>query len=424
MSSVLIVWLCFCGLATVVWLMRHRDITRAVVDHSVLTPSSHATIDGEDAPRLSVMVAAKDEEPVIETCVRSLLDQDYPNYQVVAANDRSNDRTGEILDKLAAEHPDRLSVVHVEHLRPGWFGKNNAMRLAVAEADGVWFCFVDADCRQVSQRTLSVAVQEARHRGADLLSVLPELETQSFWERVIQPVCGAIMAFWFNPRRVNDPASDVAYANGAFMLMSRDHYHAIGGHDAVRTQLNEDIHMARLTKSLGRRLFVIQNRDLYMTRMYASCAESWRGWSRIFYGTFGTWRRLLITFGVLAVMSVLPFVGGIASAIGWIATGGDATWGWALLASLCAIVMLESVIIRFMRLVRSRWWAWMTYPVGAVLALGMLLSSMTRLLGVRTTWRGTTYRKDQTVATVESDRPTASDVAVREKPSSATADVA
>ena len=138
----------------------------------------------------------------------------------------------------------------------------------------------------------------ALREQVDLLSVLPVLETQTVWERIIQPVAGAVMVFWFNPIRVNDPARKAAYANGAFMLIRKEAYEKVGGHAAVRRQLNEDLHMAKLIKQQGLRLRVVQNDGLYLTRMYRNFHETWRGWSRIFYGCFGTVRQLLISAAV------------------------------------------------------------------------------------------------------------------------------
>ncbi|MCB9849980.1 MAG: glycosyltransferase [Phycisphaerales bacterium] len=389
----MIIWLVVVSLVGVTWSLRHFAISRARRTNRRLAPDSHPKF-AADAPRLSVIVAAKDEEKNIGTCVHSLLDQDYPNYEVVAVNDRSDDATGEILDTLQREHPDLVRALHVKHLPDGWFGKNNAMRLGVSAATGEWFCFIDADCRQISRSTLTVAMREAQSAGADFLSVLPVLETLSFWERVIQPVCTAILVIWFNPEKVNNPKSKAAYANGAFMLMSREHYNAIGGHDAVRTELNEDMHMARITKEVGRRLLVVESDGLYLTRMYASFGEAWRGWSRIFYGVFKTFRRLLATLALVLFASVFPWVSFVIALIGY-AVANEASardWGIALVLTSAVVVILESVIYRFMSLMRAAPWAWMTYPVGAVLGVGMILAAMRKLVGGRTTWRGTTYR--------------------------------
>ena len=392
----MIIWLSLCGLVGLTWMLRHGALSRAARRNRRLSPESHPR-PGPEAPKLSVLVAAKDEEENIETCVRTLIDQDYPCFELIAVDDRSTDGTPAILDRIQSEHPDVLQVVHVKDLPDGWCGKNNAMHIGVSKASGDWLCFVDADCRQTSPKTLSMAVQEALANEVDFLSVLPVLETKSFWERVIQPECAAIMVIWFNPEKVNDPASTAAYANGAFMLMSRDTYETIGGHESVRAELNEDMHMAQLAKERGRRIYVVENEGLYLTRMYSSFREAWRGWSRIFYGCFKTFRRLALTLGVVLVMSIFPYVSLAVAAVMYAFAQGEAAGHWrtALLVSGAVVVMLESVMYRFMKVARAARWAWLTYPVGAVLGAGMLMAAMRKVRGATTTWRGTTYRGEK-----------------------------
>jgi chlorobactene glucosyltransferase len=393
-----IIWLVLLGGVTLIWLGRHRGIARAKREQ---VPLHSESFDGPpaDAPCVSVLVAAKDEEENIETCVRTLMDQDYPNYELIVINDRSQDRTGAILDRLAAEYAgrgdERFRPVHVTELRAGWFGKNNAMREGVEHSTGEWLCFSDADCRQTSRRTLSMAVRQALENKIDFLSVLPVLETHSFWERVIQPVCGAIMILWFHPGRVNNPRSRAAYANGAFMLMRRSAYERIGGHERVRTEVNEDMHMARLAKGRGLRLYVMQNLDLYRTRMYTGLRQIWRGWSRIFYGCFGSYGRLLISTLVLALISVMPYVSLIVAAafvgaLGWSEAG---PWRWVLGFAAAAVFSNQCLIVRFYRLSQADPRYAPTYFLGSLIGLGMLINAMFKIGGTSATvWRGTTYR--------------------------------
>ncbi len=392
----LIVWaVLLCGVACI-WASRHSAISRA---RRELIPLRASSFDGppSDPPLVSVVIAAKDEESNIEPAVRTFLSQDYPSYEVIVVNDRSTDRTGSILESIRAEQPDgRLKVVHVKQLREGWFGKNNAMREGVEQARGQWLCFGDADCRQTSCRTLSVAVRHAIENKVDFLSVLPRLETQSLWERIIQPVCGAVMVFWFNPESVNNAKLPNAYANGAFMLMSRRCYEIIGGHEAVRTQINEDMHLAKLAKAKGQRLFVMQNEDLYTVRMYSRFREIWRGWSRIFFGCFETFRRLRITLVMLLTTNVFPHLSLLIAACvlavkGWSAVGSG--WQFVAVAGLLAVLAQQTVIVRYYRLSQANPWLAPTFIVGAVVCVGMLVNAMFKLNGrTSTTWRGTTYR--------------------------------
>jgi len=395
------IWSVLLALAAVVWLLRHRAVSQGYRKNTAL---SERTFVGPppETPLVSVLIAAKDEETNIATAVRTMLDQDYSNFELIVINDRSEDRTAEILEQIRAEcGGDKLKVIHIKELRQGWFGKNNAMREGAAMAAGEWLCFGDADCRQKSRKTLSTAVRFALAEKIDFLSLLPELETHNTWERIIQPACGAIMIYWFQPEKVNDPKRPTAYANGAFMLMRRSCYEAIGGHEAVRTEVNEDMCMARLTKAKGQRLFVIQNDGLYSVRMYTTFRQIWRGWSRIFFGCFGTFGRLCLTAIMLALMNVFPYLSLLVAALvlltrGWSQAG--AGWQAVGLCAALAVVAQQTVIARFYRLCKLDWRLAPTFIVGVVICIGMLFSAMRKLGGRTTTvWRGTTYRADSVV---------------------------
>jgi cellulose synthase/poly-beta-1,6-N-acetylglucosamine synthase-like glycosyltransferase len=184
---------------------------------------------------------------------------------------------------------------------------------------------------------------------------------------------------------VNDPRCSAAYANGAFMLMTRQAYAAIGGHEYAKATLNEDMHMARQAKRVGVRLRVVQSERLYRVRMYTGIKQIWRGWSRIFYGCFGTLPRLLVSTLMLSVFSISPYVTLTVSPL------LGAAGGWLAVAAGLAIVAQQSILLRFYALTGSApGWA-LTYPVGAAMCLGMTLNAMTRLGGKTTNWRGTAY---------------------------------
>ena len=301
MTAVLVILIVLSGLSLAVWGSRHLLIS-AERRRDTLLRAERAS-GKADLPFVSVVVAAKDEAENIETCVRTMLEQDYADFEMIVVNDRSKDATGRIVRSIAAED-GRLRLIDVEHLPDGWCGKNNAMQHGIAAARGDWICMIDADCRQTSTRSLAVAMAYALETDADLLSVLPNLEMKGFWENVVQPVCSGIMMIWFNPVKVNDPSRPHAYANGAFMLMRRSAYERVGTHEAVKEEVNEDMHLAALVKAAGLKLRVIRNAGLYLVRMYSSLGEIVRGWGRIFYGTFGTLRRLTISFAVLAVLGL------------------------------------------------------------------------------------------------------------------------
>ena len=374
-----------------VWLGRHVVLSRA---GQVLPPIHDGLYRDQNGPlpAMTMLVAAKDEERNIEGCVRSIAAQDYPSLQIVAINDRSADRTGPILDGIAAGEP-RLTAVHVTQLREGWFGKNNAMREGVERASGEWLCFTDADCVLGARRCLTVAMRYALEHRVDFLSVLPNLDNNGFWERVIQPACGGIMMIWFNPLKVNDPSRSAAYANGAFMLMKRSCYDAVGGHESFKTEVNEDVHMAIRAKAIGQRLRVVSNENLYAVRMYNSLKQTWHGWSRIFYGCFGNYRRLVLSALVVVIFTLTPWLTAAATGVAVAAGAGTPLVRGLLYTAMAAGAAQLSVMVRFYRLSHSSPLYGLLYPIGAAIGLGALVNAMRRLRGRGTTnWRGTVYR--------------------------------
>jgi cellulose synthase/poly-beta-1,6-N-acetylglucosamine synthase-like glycosyltransferase len=388
MTILAVILTVLCSLVFLVWSARHLAIGRAKRDNTVLTADSPGA--QASAGKVSILIAAKDEEETIEACVRSMLMQDYADFEVIVINDRSSDRTAEIVQGIADEDP-RLRLINVEDLPEGWSGKNHAMWRGAAVATGDWLCLSDADCRQTSCRTVSVALRHAADNGVDLLSVLPNLEMKGFWENVVQPVCSGVMIIWYNPEKVNSPARPHAYANGAFILFRREAYDAVGGHESVKPALMEDLHLAERVKRAGRKLKVVQNDGLYTVRMYTSFRKIVNGWCRIFFGTFGTKRRLRVSMAIMFVMGLLPY---ITAAAGWAtwAAGGGAAWLAAAIMGSAAAAMQVSVIARFYRLAKAKWWLCWTYPLGCVIAIVSLVKAYRKHRpGAQVVWRSTAY---------------------------------
>lgn len=381
-SVPLSVWFYVLIVIGLIWLKRHIDLARGGREPVLREDEPGREFDA--LPTLSMLVAGKDEEANIGRCIEGLLAQQYPRLQVIIINDRSTDRTPQIIDSYAAKD-SRLTAVHIKDLPAGWFGKNNAMAQGIKHATGEWLCFSDADCAYDSPHLLAAAVRLAQRENVGFLSVLPRLEAGTMWERIVQPVAGAIMVFWYPPQKVNSDRYPHAYANGAFMLLSREAYEKLGGHEPVKATLNEDMHLARRAKQVGVRLRVIRGDRLYRVRMYVGLAQIWRGWSRIFYGCLGTFPRLLGSVAMLTFFSVGPWLSLLLSPL----CGSFAPWITG--SAACAVLAQQSVMWRFYSLTRNgAAWA-ITYPLGAALCIAMTVNAMNRLRGATTTWRGTAY---------------------------------
>ncbi|MBC8116084.1 MAG: glycosyltransferase [Candidatus Saccharimonas sp.] len=363
--------------------IRNRQILRA----SIPVPPR------DTVPRLTVLVAARNEEDCIETCLRSLARQDHPNFEIIAINDRSSDGTANIMDRLAKEFPGRLRVVHIHSLPAGWFGKAHALQVGMQSATGDWVCFSDADCEQLSNHTLSLATHEALERGVDLLTLTPQFTMKSVWEKITVPVCSWLMMVWFQPTRVNNPRLRTSYANGAFMLMTRACYDSVGGWSQFRARISEDVAFARAAKSTGSRLVVLQNEGLYRARMYDSIRDSWNGWSRIFYGTLPKTALVLSTIRLVAC-SILPTWGLLLAIADWWLTPSEAAFPWdAALVGWMAVVVVQQIHAALTFRVVGTHVAWsLTAPIGHVILLGMLIRVLLGHLGLTTMqWSGAIF---------------------------------
>jgi glycosyltransferase involved in cell wall biosynthesis len=244
-------------------------------------------------PIVSVIVPARNEEACLAICLESLVSQAGIDFEIIVVDDASTDGTTEIARSFTTAHigtgaltrptPDgRTSPVHVISASPlpeGWTGKNNAMAAGAKIAKGKWLLFTDADTVH-KPGSLASAVAEAEKHGAALLSYSPEQEVRTFWEKALMPVIFAELAATYPPAKVNDPASPIAAANGQYLMISREAYDAVGCHTKIAGDLLEDVAMARLIKSSGRKIFFRYGGDAVRTRMYRAWEQMKEGWTK------------------------------------------------------------------------------------------------------------------------------------------------
>jgi glycosyltransferase involved in cell wall biosynthesis len=390
MSAAAVAILVPAALVLGVWIARHVML-REVARPDLLLRADQSEPLPDPAPRVTILVPAKDEEANIADCLATLRSQDYPNLEIIVIDDRSIDRTAEIVERVADDDP-RVHLVRVAELPPGWFGKTHAMHVGAEHAQGEWLLFVDADCRQ-TPGSVRAAVAYTAARGGDMLSLWPLLEMHGFAENLVQPLCGSILGLWFRPSLVNDPQRRAAFANGQFILIRRNVYQRVGGHEAVRGRLVEDIWFARTVKGSGARLLNAIGFDMFSTRMYDRMAAVWRGWSRIFCNAFDSPWTLVAAVVLVLLMSGSPFV--LTAVAGAMAAGA----GWNnvslnVLAALGAaqVLVMMTVLARYNRMIRARPAYLLLYPLSVVIVVGILLNALLAALGLaRVRWRGTTY---------------------------------
>ena len=213
-------------------------------------------------PRVAVIVAARDEEAEVGDAVRSLLALDYPGLALVAVDDRSADRTGTILDELAARD-GRLRVVHVGELPEGWLGKTNAMRAgADAEPDATFYLFTDADVI-FAPGALRRAIVLAERDRLDHLVVGPQTTTQGVGERLFMALFTLLMMLKAPLGWVGDPRRKTSIGVGAFNLVRASAFRAIGGFGRIALSVDDDMRLGQALKYAGyRNALVLGDRDV------------------------------------------------------------------------------------------------------------------------------------------------------------------
>lgn len=340
----------------------------------------------DKAPSLSVVVPARNEERSIERCVRSLLAQTADDLEVIVVDDRSEDATPAILQRLTGESP-RLRVIAGAPLPEGWVGKPWAMAQGARAARGAWLLFTDADTWHAPAACTSTLAFALANR-ADALSIATYQELGTLGERAVLPtIMGLILIASGSMEELNDPADpEHALANGQYLLVSRDAYDALGGHEALRGEIVEDVEFARRVKYDGRfRLLIAGGEELVRVRMYRSLREIWNGFTKNMYvGARGDLGLLAGVAASIALLSVVP------AALAADAVARKRPWR-AIEALLCLAngIAVQAHGFRNTRLPRRlAWWA----PVGYAVCGAIVMNSTFRVLSGRgVEWRGRRY---------------------------------
>jgi glycosyltransferase involved in cell wall biosynthesis len=247
---------------------------------STETPKAASAISAA----ISAIVPARNEEPSIADCLKSLARQSEI-AEIIVVNDQSTDKTAEIVRGLMTTIPN-LRLFETQGVPAGWVGKNNAVALGAKEAANPWLLFTDADAVHEPGATAK-ALQLAQETSAVLVSFSPEQMMEKWYEKALIPFIYCRLARKFSYDAVNDPSSPDAAANGQFLMIRRDAYDAVGGHASVAAEVLEDVALARRIKSAGYRLAFHSGKGVVRVRMYRSFAAMWEGWTKNLYKLMG-----------------------------------------------------------------------------------------------------------------------------------------
>ncbi len=338
--------------------------------------------DGKTArePLVSVIIPARDEARIIERTVRAFLAQTYPNLEVIVVNDRSVDGTGEILRAIDNE---RLRVIDGEEPPAGWLGKPWALHQGSRLARGEMLLFVDADV-VYSSAAVRAAVAHWQSRRPVLLSFLPYFEMRGLGENAAMPML-AMFCFTFMPTWLSNRSRIAALAigGGTGNLIVRERYEAIGGHEALKDSVVDDVALARLVRRSGEATETVRADDLVSLRMYHGLAEVVEGFTKNSFAVFGRnyVAGILITAGSV-VFHILPY---------GLAVAGDRI----SMATVAVITVTRLILFRSLRYRLDN--ALLLHPVMVSIWTWIFVRSLW-ITGIRRRllWRGRTYDARQT----------------------------
>ena len=308
LAVVAVITLClWAGVAFRLWKMAR---TKPTIHEGRLLPIPENTT-------ISIVVPAHNEDRVIDRCATSLRNQTFKNIQLIFVLDRCTDATLEILQKHANED-DRICIIENSNCPDGWAGKCNAAKIGASKATGDWILFTDADTRFDSE-LVRCAIGSAIKRGASLLSILSTLTISKNFERIVQPIASTFLVRQFPVDRINREHGSRPFANGQFLLFTSEMYASIGGHNAVKEDLLEDIAFARVVHQTGSRVQVLFADGMLQCSMYPTFHAFKEGWKRIYIeaSTRNVNRLRRSGLLVLVVSFLLPAMGIAGIAVGY-----------------------------------------------------------------------------------------------------------
>jgi glycosyltransferase involved in cell wall biosynthesis len=294
--------------------------------HSANTEAVPTISETAANERITAIVPARDEESTIEICVRSLAKQ-AEITEIFVVNDGSTDRTAEIVRGLMVELKN-LTLLDAAQIPVGWLGKNHALWEGAKRATshisepaelgrsstaplregriGYWLLFTDADAELLDGATAR-ALRTAQETGAALVSFSPEQITQSWYEKALIPFVYQRLAKYFPYDAVRNTNSDVAAANGQFLMIRSDVYEEVGGHKSVSAEVLEDVALAKRVKAARHRIWFGSGAGVVRVRMYRSFGAMWEGWKKNLYLLVGG-TPAAVYRELFSVVPWIPFV--------------------------------------------------------------------------------------------------------------------
>jgi glycosyl transferase family 2 len=370
-------WTALCGAIALGWILATIDTARGV--RTIPSLASIAPLENADCPKVSILFAARDEAEKLPGALQTLLALDYPQYEVVAVDDRSEDTTPEILS-TAVKKDARLKIVRIDCLPTGWLGKPHALQQAYEHSSGEWLVFTDADVH-FAPDLLRRSIALAQSRGWEHMTLLGRTEMLTLGERIALTFFATSFLLGVRPWHVSNPRSRFYAGVGSFQLIRRSAYEAMGTHRRLAMEVVDDMKLGKLAKHAGVYSGVANAGDAVSVHWHSGVGNIVRGTTKNFFATTGyqLWlacaQITAVLLGCAFPFFALPFVHGWARVFDSVAMG-------------LALAVQTGVCLQFGV---SALYA-LTQPIGAVIFAWMLArSTIVTLWSGGITWRGTFY---------------------------------
>jgi glycosyltransferase involved in cell wall biosynthesis len=355
------------------------DIARPEWDRR---PASPNPASPNDEPGVSIIVPARNEEESIRETLLQLLALDYSNYEIIAVNDRSTDNTGPIMDEVAARSRARglLKVIHIPELPPGWLGKTHAMWTAGQQATGDWLLFTDADVL-FKPDSVRRAVSYAEAERADHVVLFPRMIMKRPSEKMMIAFFQALFVFGHRPWKVADPKARDHMGVGAFNMVRRSVYDAVGTYFALRMEVLDDMKLGKVIKNAGFAQRNVFGEDLISLHWAKGAFGIVNNLTKNFFAVLSfQWPRTVASIIGLGFLNLGPFLGVLLS------------HGWARVPYAIALVSLFLIYYGMSARSAVPAYYFFLHPVSTSLFMYTLMRSMFHTLkndGI--VWRGTKY---------------------------------
>lgn len=344
-------------------------------------------------PKVSVILPARNEEKYISKCLDSLFEQDYPNFEIIAVNDSSSDKTAEIMYKYQNKS-SILTVLNAGFKPAGWIGKNWACHQGYLRANGEIFLFTDADTIH-SPSVLSLAIEHLIEQKLDALTVIPRLLCQDIWTKITLPLIWSISYVKYSPLRANNPKATTGYFFGSFYVIFRKVYEAVGTHEAVKSEIVEDGALGGIVKKAKFNLRVVRG-EHYVEAVWArDFSTLWHGLRRLMIPLYHQDRInasliTIATFFLLLIPFISLFVFPFLSIMSNFNTSGKDI---LLLVNLntIALIVLSSAIQSKYILFNSSLYSLASPIAGTIICLAFLSSIIDAKKKEIIRWRGRGY---------------------------------